>query len=138
MSSPTTIHERAWQTSTEERVQRTLWLFTITLVYDRRNEKPMKDKFKETDSLKELEKQIEAGVAHTGQAIADIFTYLSKVGAKLPNMELHTNQMCLVVTDAGMSVKIMLPNRIAGDSFFGEAKPDEDEDEEEGLLYDGD
>lgn len=102
----------------------------------------MKDKFKETDSLKELEKQIEAGVAHTGQAIADIFTYLSKVGAKLPNMELYTNQMRLVVADAGMSVKILLPNRMAGDCFFSEAEDDPDEndcdDEEEGLLYDGD
>lgn len=101
------------------------------------------DKPKETDPLKELEKQIDAGAAHIGMAIADIFTFLTKSGAMLPNMKLETELIHLKVDDGGIFVETTRPEpRPCKDCPYDD-EPDEDNvnydyDDEEGMLYDGD
>lgn len=89
------------------------------------------DKSETNDTLKTLERKIDAGAAHIGLVIADIFTFLTKSAAMLPDMELHTELLDLTVDDSGISVYIKQPDK--------RSKSDNDyDDEEEELLYDGD
>lgn len=89
------------------------------------------DKLRTDDTLKMLERKIDAGAAHIGLVIADIFTFLTKSAAMLPDMELHTELLNMTVDDSGISVFIKHPNN--------RCKIDNDyDDEEEELLYDGD
>ncbi|MCM1530336.1 MAG: hypothetical protein NC093_10130 [Alistipes sp.] len=89
------------------------------------------DKLCTDDTLKELERRIDAGAAHIGLVIADIFTFLTKSAAMLPNMELHTELLNLTVDDSGISVYIKHQDNISENN-------DDYDDEEEELLYDGD
>lgn len=96
-----------------------------------RKTKHTQDKPKIDDTLKILEKKIDAGAAHIGLVNADIFTFLTKSAAMLPDMELHTELLDLTVNDSGISVYIKhQDNRSKSDNDY--------DDEEEELLYDGD
>lgn len=89
------------------------------------------DKSETNDTLNVLEKKIDAEAAHIGLVIADIFTFLTKSAAILPDMELHTELLNLNVNDSGISVYIKhSDNRSKSDNDY--------DDEEEELLYDGD
>ena len=89
------------------------------------------DKPEIDDTLKVLEKKIDVGAANIGLVIADIFTFLTKSSAMLPDMELHTELLDLTVDDSGISVYIKHScNNGEGDDDY--------DDEEEELLYDGD
>lgn len=88
------------------------------------------DKPEIDDTLNVLEKKIDAGAAHIGLVIADIFTFLTKSAAMLPDMELHTELLDLTVDDSGISVYIKHQDNISEDN--------DDYDDEEELLYDGD
>lgn len=112
--------------------------------HESRKEQPTSDKPKENDPLKELEMQIDAGAVHIGMAIADIFTFLTKSSAMLPNMELETELIHLKVDDGGIFVEITRPEQRTCTDCPYDNEPDEDnadcdyDDDEEGLLYDGD
>ncbi len=96
-----------------------------------RKEQQTADKFRADDTLKMLERKIDAGASHIGLMIADIFTFLTKSAAMLPDMELHTELLDLTVDDSGISVYIKHTD--------SRSKSDNDyDDEEEELLYDGD
>lgn len=95
-----------------------------------RKEQQTADKFRANATLNVLEKKIDAGAAHIGLVIADIFTFLTKSAALLPDMELHTEQLDLTVDDNGISVYINHSDNISEDNDYN--------DEEEELLYDGD
>lgn len=95
-----------------------------------RKEQQTADKFRADNTLKVLEKKIDAGAAHTVLVIADIFTFLTKSAAMLPDMELHTELLDLTVNDSEISVYIKHPDN--------RCKSDNDYDDEEELLYDGD
>ena len=88
------------------------------------------DKLRTDDTLKELERKIDAGAAHIGLVIADIFIFLTKSAAMLPNMELQTELLNLTVDDRGISVYIKRPCNIGNGN--------DDYDDEEEFLYDGD
>ena len=89
------------------------------------------DKTETNNTLKILEKKIDAGAAHIGLVIADIFTFLTKSAAILPDIELHTELLDLTVDDSGISVYIKHPdNRRKSDNDY--------DDEEVEILYDGD
>ncbi|MDE6787840.1 MAG: hypothetical protein K2J47_00770, partial [Ruminococcus sp.] len=75
--------------------------------------KQTQDKSEINDTLKVLEKKIDAGAAHIGLVIADIFTFLTKSAAMLPDMELHTELLDLTVDDSGISVYIKHPDNIS-------------------------
>lgn len=98
------------------------------------------DNFRTDDTLKILERKIDAGASHIGLVIADIFIFLTKSAAMLPDMELHTKLLNLTVDDSGILAHITHPDcRDCCD--FGDEPDDADDDnnyDEEGLLYDGD
>ncbi len=83
---------------------------------------------KHNKTLKKMEQEIDAGAAHIGLVVADIFTFLTKSAAVLSDMELHTDAIDLTVNDSGIAVHI---------SRFAHCDADDNE-EEEGFLYDGD
>ncbi len=83
---------------------------------------------KHSETLKEMEEKIDAGAAHIGLVVADIFTFLTKSAAMLPDMELHTDTIDLTVNDSGITVHINRPAHCDADDY----------EEEEELLYDGD
>lgn len=83
---------------------------------------------KRSETLKKMEQEIDAGAAHIGLVIADIFTFLTKSAAMLPDMELHTENIDLTVNDSGITVHINRPAHSVADDY----------DEEEEFLYDGD
>lgn len=87
------------------------------------------DRFRTDDTLKMLERKIDAGAAHIGLVITDIFTFLTKSAAMLPDMELHTELIDLTVDDNGISVYIRRSDSTDNENY---------DDEEEELLYDGD
>ena len=95
-----------------------------------RKEQQTADKLRTDDTLKILERKIDAGATHIGLVIADIFTFLTKSAAMLPDMELHTELLNLTVDDSGISVYIKHQDNISEDN--------DDYDDEEELLYDGD
>lgn len=94
-----------------------------------RKEQQTADKFRTNTTLKMLEEKIDARAAHVGLVIADIFTFLTKSAAMLPDMELHTELLDLTVDDSGISVYIKHSDNIS---------EDDDYNDEEELLYDGD
>lgn len=87
------------------------------------------DRFRTDDTLKMLERKIDAGAAHIGLVIADIFTFLTKSAAILPNMELRTELIDLTVDDNRISVYIRRSDSTDNENY---------DDEEDELLYDGD
>lgn len=83
---------------------------------------------KHSDTLKKMEQEIDAGAAHIGLVVADIFTFLTKSAATLPDMELRTENIDLTVNDSGITVHINRSAHSVADDY----------DEEEEFLYDGD
>lgn len=88
------------------------------------------NKTETNNTLKAMEKKIDAGAAHIGLVIADIFTFLTKSAAMLPDMELHTELLDMTVDDSEISVCIKHSDNSGEDDDYN--------DEEEELLYDGD
>lgn len=83
---------------------------------------------KHSNTLKEMEQEINAGAAHIGLVVTDIFTFLTKSAAMLPDMELHTDTIDLTVNDSDIAVHISRPAHHDADDY----------EEEEEFLYDGD
>lgn len=83
---------------------------------------------KHSDTLKKMEQKIDAGAAHIGLVVADIFTFLTKSASVLPDMELHTENIDLTVNDRSIAVHISRSAHCGAD----------DNEEEEEFLYDGD
>lgn len=84
----------------------------------------------------ELEAAIDENAADIGLTIAAIYKTVTMAACHLPNMELHTESICLSVDDDGISVHIGRPGCF-------KKHPDEEEDpvqglddEEEGRIYD--
>ena len=97
------------------------------------------DASNDEDVLEALEMEISAGSARVGLVVADIFTYLTKKCAMLPNMQLSTDKMRLVASGSGISFKIYCPELRNLTRDVPDADESEDyDDDEEGLLYDGD
>lgn len=91
------------------------------------------------DVLEALETEISTGAARAGLVVADIFTFLTKKCAMLPNMQLSTDKMRLVTSGSGISIKIYCPELRDLTRDVPDADESDDyDDDEEGLLYDGD
>ncbi len=104
----------------------------------------------------EMSQGIDVEAAGVGLVIADLFKTVSLAAAHLPNMELYSNMISVVVDDDSITVSIagLNPEQEAnnGDSHRkpcrhgccasdpGCEEDDSDpyDDEEEGLIYDGD
>lgn len=94
------------------------------------------------DALKEIGTMLDKQAAGVAQTITDMFKFMSLTAAVLPNMELDTGIFRLKVDDDGILFEINHPFRKdkQGDTYEDDSEePDNDyDDDEEGLLYDGD
>ena len=108
---------------------------------------------KEQDTLKKIEAEMDKRAADIALTVSDIFKFMAMSAAMLPNMELDTGLFRLKVDDDGIFFEISHSFRkrkerdvcdvsedcdgCDGCDGCGE-EPDDYDDDEEGLLYDGD
>ena len=94
------------------------------------------------DALKEIGTMLDKQAAGVAQTVTDMFKFMSLTAAVLPNMELDTGIFHLKVDDDGILFEINHPfcKGKQGDTYEDDSEePDNDyDDDEEGLLYDGD
>ena len=94
------------------------------------------------DTLKEIGAVLDKQAAGVAQTVTDMFKFMSLTAAVLPNMELDTGIFHLKVDDDGIRFEINHPFRKDKqcDTYEdGTEEPNNDyDDDEEGLLYDGD
>ena len=94
------------------------------------------------DALKEIGTMLDKQAAGVAQTVTDMFKFMSLTAAVLPKMELDTGIFHLKVDDDGILFEINHPFRKEkqGDTYEDDSEePDNDyDDDEEGLLYDGD
>ena len=103
---------------------------------------------KPEDTLTKIEAEMDKSAADIALTISDIFKFMAMSAAILPNMELDTGMMRLKVDDNGIFFEINHPFRKRKQRDICEdcdgcdgcaEEPDNDyDDDEEGLLYDGD
>lgn len=94
-----------------------------------------------SDALKLLESAMDQRAAGIAQTVTDMFRFMSMASAMLPNMEMDVGVFRLKIDDDGVFFEIRYPS-----GFRRKHKPDEDgeklpdnyDDDEEGLIYDGD
>ena len=95
-----------------------------------------------SDALKLLESAMDQRAAGIAQTVTDMFRFMSMASAMLLNMEMDTGLFRLKVDDGGIFFEINHPFRkrkqrdISNDCCAEE--PDNYDDDEEGLIYDGD
>ena len=116
------------------------------------HDKPKDEKKPQEDIMDVLEKVIDCEAARIGLTVADIFKTLTRAAATLPDIELDTEFMHLTIDEDGIFVDIPLPSEekdaievkrsgkgnidLGYDEYAGDIN--DYDDEEEGLLYDGD
>lgn len=96
------------------------------------------------DTLKEIEAEMDKHAADIAITVSNIFKYMAMSAAMLPNMELDAGLFRLKVDDDGIFFEIRHPFRkrkerdVCEDCDGCTEEPDDYDDNEEGLLYDGD
>ena len=95
------------------------------------------------DTLKEIGAVLDKQAAGVAQTVTDMFKFMSLTAAVLPNMELDTGIFHLKVDDDGILFEINHPfrkdkQRDFSDDCCTEEPSDDYDDDEEGLIYDGD
>lgn len=95
------------------------------------------------DTLKKIVAEMDKRAADIAITVSDMFKFMAMTAAMLPNMELDTGLFRLKVDDDGVFFEINHPFRkhkqrdISNDCSAEETGGDYDDDEE-GLIYDGD
>ena len=95
------------------------------------------------ETLKKIEAEMDKRAADIAITVSDMFKFMAMTAAMLPNMELDTGLFRLKVDDDGVFFEINHPFRkhkqrdISNDCSAEETGGDYDDDEE-GLIYDGD
>ena len=95
------------------------------------------------ETLKKIEAEMDKRAADIAITVSDMFKFMAMTAATLPNMELDTGLFRLKVDDDGVFFEISHPFRKHKQRDICDAcnvEPDggNDDDEEEGLIYDGD
>lgn len=94
------------------------------------------------ETLKKIEAEMDKRAADIALTVSDMFKFMAMTAAMLPNMELDTGLFRLKVDDGGIFFEINHPFRKRKQRDICDActeKPDGDyDDDEEGLIYDGD
>ena len=94
------------------------------------------------NKLNEIEAAMDKRAADIALTVSDMFKFMAMSAAMLPNMELDTGIMRLKIDDGGVFFEINDPYRmrktIRKDENCGEEPDNDFDDDEEGLLYDGD
>lgn len=98
---------------------------------------------KTSETLKKIEAEMDKHAADIALTVSDMFKFMAMTAVMLPNMELDTGLFRLKVDDGGIFFEINHPFRkrkqrdISNDCCAEEPVGDYDDDEE-GLIYDGD
>lgn len=98
---------------------------------------PEQSKIPMPDKLKKIGEVLDKRAEDTALIITDMFKFMSMSIAMLPNMELDVGVMRLKVDDAGIIFEINNPVRNCCEDCCG-CDDELNDDDEEGLLYDGD
>ncbi len=91
--------------------------------------------------LKLIEEAMDKRASGIAQTVTDMFRFMSMASAMLPNMELDVGVFRLKTSDEGVSFDIRYPadfKRTASNDSSIAKKTLAGDDDEEGLLYDGD
>lgn len=89
--------------------------------------------------MQEIEKQMDKSAAGIAQTVMDMFRFMSLSASMLPNMELDVGIFRLKIDDDGVFFEITFPSDLRGKRHDDSKNTlPEDDDEEEGLIYDGD
>lgn len=125
------------------------------------NTKDRNETVEKTDDellTEELSKGIDLEGMGIGLVIADLFKTVSLAALRLPSMELYSDMICVVVDDDSITVSITGLNPESDADHSGkhgnvcchgcgcddpgyeedDRDPHDEDDEEEGLIYDGD
>lgn len=94
------------------------------------------------DALKLLESAMDKRAGDIAQTATDMFRFMSMASAMLPNMELDVGVFRLKIDDGGVLFMVRYPDDGRGkhrksNGFSGKISVNNNDDEE-GLLYDGD
>lgn len=94
------------------------------------------------DALKLLETAMDKRAGDIAQTATDMFRFMSMASAMLPNMELDVGVFRLKIDDKGVFFEIRYPDdfrkKLRRDSGVSKKMPENYDDDEEGLIYDGD
>ena len=94
------------------------------------------------DALKLLESAMDKRAGDIAQTATDMFRFMSMASAMLPNMELDVGVFRLKIDDEGVFFEIRYPDdfrkKLRRDSDVSKKTPENYDDDEEGLIYDGD
>ena len=94
------------------------------------------------ETLKKIESQMDKRAAGIAQTVTDMFRFMSMASSMLPNMEMDVGTFRLKIDDEGVFFEIRYPDdfrrKFRKDSGISEKLPDNYDDDEEGLIYDGD
>ena len=95
-----------------------------------------------SDVLKLIEEAMDKRARDIAQTATDMFRFMSMASAMLPNMELDVGVFRLKIDDEGVFFEIRYPDdfrkKLRRDSGVSGKMPENDDDDEEGLIYDGD
>lgn len=100
------------------------------------------DKLDDRDVLKVIESAMDKRASTIAQTVTDMFRFVIMASAMLPNMELDVGIFRLKIDDGGVLFMVRYPEDGRGkhrksNGFSGKI-PVNNNDDEEGLLYDGD
>ena len=94
------------------------------------------------DALKLLESEMDKRAGDIAQIATDMFRFMSMASAMLPNMELDVGVFRLKIDDEGVFFEIRYPDdfrkKLRKDSGVSGKMRKNYDDDEEGLIYDGD
>lgn len=94
------------------------------------------------DVLKMIETAMDKRAADIAQTVTDMFRFMSMASSMLPNMEMDVGVFRLKIDDDSVFFKIRYPDdfrkKLRKDSGVSGKMPENNDDDEEGLIYDGD
>lgn len=94
------------------------------------------------DVLKMIETAMDKRAADIAQTVTDMFRFMSMASSMLPNMEMDVGVFRLKIDDDSVFFKIRYPDdfrkKLRKDSGVRGKMPENNDDDEEGLIYDGD
>lgn len=98
---------------------------------------------KAPETLKKIEAEMDKHAADIAITVSDMFKFMAMSAAMLPNMEMDTGLFRLKVDDNGIFFEINHPfrkrkQRDFSDDCCAEEPSGDYDDDEEGLIYDGD
>ena len=97
----------------------------------------MKQKIPEEMTIEELIEAMDEDAMRIGLTIAKLYRAVTTAMVELPDLELHTETICLSVDGGGITVHVCSPHHECGqDDDCNDDFDDDLDEEEEGTIYD--